>query len=74
MYGKYYVNRLYIPIPFYCVESSTPLIAKLNSILRMKIMKRNCLISQKRFILLIQRSKNRILQNIEVLQYELSRS
>lgn len=71
LYGKYHVKNMYIPTPFYCIESSTPLITKFNELLRSKILKRNCINSQNNYILVIQRSTNRIIENLNVLKSEL---
>lgn len=71
LYGKYFVRNLYIPTPFYCVESSTPLVLKLNEILRSKMKNKLCIDYSKKYILLLQRSKNRIIKELDVLKYEL---
>lgn len=71
LYGKYFVRKLYIPTPFYCVESSTPLVIAFNEILRSKMKYRNCLSSGKNYILIIQRSKNRIIKEYDLLKSEL---
>lgn len=71
LYGKYFVRKLFIPTPFYCVESSTPLILEFNKILRLKIKDHSCKYSHEKYILILQRSKNRIINNFEYLKSEL---
>lgn len=73
LYGNYFVKNLYIPTPFYCIETSTPLLMKFNNLLRNKMMKKNCLVSYLSYILIIQRSTNRIIENFEILKKELSK-
>lgn len=64
LYGKLFVRKLYIPTPYYCVESSTPLIIKFNKLLRSKMTEKQCKVSNMKFILIVQRSKNRIFKNM----------
>lgn len=71
LYGKLYIKNLYIPTPFYCVETSTPLLAEFSRILRSKMISKKCSISKIKFILIIQRSKNRIINDIDYLKEEL---
>lgn len=70
-YGNHFVKKLYIPLPFYCLESSTPLIRKFNKLLRENI-KNKCSTFKNNFILLLQRSKNRIIKNINKLKRALN--
>lgn len=74
IYGNYYANNLYIPVPFYCTETSTVLVKQFNKILRNKIYNKNCKIKHLNYILLIQRSKNRIFYNIKKLLNELNQN
>lgn len=71
LYGKYHVRKLLIPTPYYCVESSTPLIIKFNEILRSKMKSKYCKDSNTKYILILQRSKNRIFKDFDILKSEL---
>lgn len=73
IYGIYFVRTLYLPIPYYCYESSTPLIQKFNEVLRLKVANKNCKYSNTKYILILQRSKNRIISNINYLISELQK-